>query len=274
MLRILFFGDLFGKPSRQAMQIALPKLNKKYKPDFVVANIENMAHGKGVTPTGIQELEKAGEFHAYTTGNHFLSNEKVLEVVKDDSVPLIRPFNYSPDTPGRGYRLVESGTKRLLVTNFMGRVFMKQAPLLTNPFVDAERVLADYTIDKNEKGKEIVDAILVDFHAEATAEKRNFGFLLDGRVSAVVGTHTHVQTSDSQVLEKGTAYISDVGMCGPTDSSLGLNKDDILEEMITGERGKRDVSDVPRVEIGAVVIDVEETGLASNIERVFDIIEI
>ena len=274
MIKILFFGDLFGRPGRDAMKIITPKLVKKHKPDFVIANVENMAHGKGITLSTIQDIEQAGLFHAYTSGNHFLANEGVLDVVKNDTIPLIRPMNYPSQIPGVGYRVVTSGAKQLLVVNFLGRIFMKDSEILTNPFVDVERVLSDYSLDKKEVGKQYVDGIFIDFHGEVTAEKRNFGFLVDGRVSAVVGTHTHVPTGDEQVLLGGTAYISDVGMVGPLHSSLGLEKEHLVQEMILGERQTREVSSVPEVEVGAVVISIKSNGLSSKIERIREIVSL
>lgn len=274
MMKILFFGDIFGRPGREAVKIIMPKLVKKHKPDFVIAQVENMAHGKGTTLSTIQDIEQAGVFHAYTSGNHFLANEGVLDVVKNDTIPLVRPMNYPSSIPGIGHRVVTSGTKQLLVVNFLGRIFMKNSEILTNPFVDVERVLADYSLDKKEVGKQYVDGIFIDFHGEVTAEKRNFGFLVDGRASVVVGTHTHVPTADEQVLLGGTAYISDVGMVGPLHSSLGLDKENLIQEMILEERQKREVSSVPEVEVGAVVISVKANGLSSKIERIREIVSL
>lgn len=273
-MKILFFGDIFGRPGREAVKIIMPKLVKKHKPDFVIAQVENMAHGKGTTLSTIQDIEQAGVFHAYTSGNHFLANEGVLDVVKNDTIPLVRPMNYPSSIPGIGHRVVTSGTKQLLVVNFLGRIFMKNSEILTNPFVDVERVLADYSLDKKEVGKQYVDGIFIDFHGEVTAEKRNFGFLVDGRASVVVGTHTHVPTADEQVLLGGTAYISDVGMVGPLHSSLGLDKENLIQEMILEERQKREVSSVPEVEVGAVVISVKANGLSSKIERIREIVSL
>ena len=271
-MKVLFFGDLFGRPSREAMGIVLPELCKKHNPDFVIANVENLAHGKGTTLPTIRELEQAGTFNAYTNGNHFLSNDGIYDVVNDKSVPLVRPFNYPEGTIGEGYRVITVGAKRLLVMNFLGRIFMKNSEEWTNPFVDVERVLEKYTIDRNNSSKEYVDGIFVDFHAEVTAEKRNFGFLLDGRVSVVVGTHTHTQTADEQILLGGTAYITDVGMVGSLHSSLGLEKEYLIEEMITEERQKREVSTVREIEVGAVVVDIQSNGLAKSINRIRKIV--
>ena len=274
MIKVLFFGDIIGRPGREAIKIIMPKLVKKHKPDFVIANVENMAHGKGTTLSTIQDIEQAGVFHAYTSGNHYMANAGVLDIVKNDSIALVRPMNYPSSIPGVGYRVVTSGAKQMLVMNFLGRIFMKDSEILTNPFVDVERVLADYTIDKKEVGKQYVDAIFIDFHGEVTAEKRNFGFLVDGRASVVVGTHTHVPTADEQVLLGGTAYISDVGMVGPLHSSLGLEKEHLIQEMILDERQKREVSSVPDIEVGAVVISIKANGLSSKIERIREIVSL
>ena len=266
-MKILFFGDVFGRPGREVLCEQYDILCKEHNPDFVIANIENIAHGMGITLTAIEELGKRGAlFHAFTSGNHHFANQGVYDVISHPAIPLVRPLNYQ-DAAGVGARVVESGARRLLVVNVMGRIFMKDTSL-SNPFLAMNDILQKYTIDPHEDGKERVDGIFVDIHAETTAEKRAMGFHLDGRVSAVVGTHTHVPTRDEQILRGGTAYISDVGMVGPFHSSLGLDKDSIVEEMVQEQRTKRDVSDESLVEIGAVLIKVKENGLSDHIQHI------
>ncbi len=270
-MKILFFGDVFGRPGREALRDEYEALAQEYSPDFVVANIENIAHGMGINLSSIQELEQSGAvFHCYTSGNHHFSNKGTFDVSREGSIPLIRPLNYPEEKEGVGYMVVESGAKKLLVINVMGRIFMKIEGLL-NPFREIEKVLDKYSITPDE-GKEKVDGILVDFHAETTAEKRTMGFFLDGRVSAVVGTHTHVPTADAQILEGGTAYISDVGMVGPYNSCLGLQKEHIIEEMLNEKRGKRDVGQEGSVEIGAVIIETHNLGLSRSIKSIRKIV--
>ncbi len=268
-MKILFFGDVFGRPGREVLRDKYKELTEKHKPDFVLANIENIAHGRGINMQSIKEVESNGAIlHAYTSGNHHFANNGVFDVIKDNSIPLIRPMNYPIIKDGVGFRVVESGIKRLLIVCLLGRVFMKESEKIENPFLLIQNILNKYSIDKDDQGKEVVDGILVDFHAEATAEKRAMGFLVDGRVSAVLGTHTHVPTRDEQILSGGTAYISDVGMIGPFNSSLGLDKDCIVEEMVTDQRVNRSISEENIVELGAVVIEVSDNGLSKKIEHI------
>ena len=268
-MNILFFGDVFGRPGREVVAGQYKGLVEKYKPDFVIANIENIAHGRGINMQSIKDIESSDSvFHAYTSGNHHFANSGVYDVIADASIPLIRPLNYPIIKDGVGFRVVSSGVRRLLVICMLGRLFMKDNDNIENPFLMVQDLLDKYTIDKSEEGKEVVDGILIDIHAETTAEKRSMGFFVDGRVSAVLGTHTHVPTQDEQILPGGTAYISDVGMVGPFNSSLGLDKTGIVEEMVTGERGARDVSEEDTVELGAVRIKVDKNGLASDIKHI------
>jgi hypothetical protein len=272
-MKILFFGDVFGKPGRDALRVITPRLIAEHNPDFVIANVENIAHGTGITTATLAEIDELGVFHAYTAGNHLLSNQGVRAVVENAAIPLVRPVNYPEGTPGVGHRVVSSGAKRLLVINALGRVFMKEEEL-GNPFSAVNALLEKYTMDADEDEKELVDGIFVDFHAEATAEKRTLGFYLDGRVSAVVGTHTHVPTRDEQVLEAGTAYISDVGMVGPAHSSLGLQKEPMVAEMLDGARGRREVASTPIVEVGAVLIETGASGKASSIAHIREFVDL
>ncbi|MEX0916712.1 MAG: TIGR00282 family metallophosphoesterase [Candidatus Spechtbacterales bacterium] len=272
-MKILFFGDVFGKPGRDALRVITPRLVATHEPDFVIANVENIAHGTGITTATLAEIDELGLFHAYTAGNHLLSNQGVRAVVENGAIPLVRPINYPHGTPGVGHRVITSGAKRLLVINALGRVFMKEEGL-DNPFTAVNALLEKYTMNAEEDEKELVDGIFVDFHAEATAEKRTFGFYLDGRVSAVIGTHTHVPTRDEQVLDGGTAYISDVGMVGPANSSLGLAKEPMVQEMITEAHQRRDVASTPLVEVGAVLIETTAGGSASSIVHIREFVDL
>jgi 2',3'-cyclic-nucleotide 2'-phosphodiesterase len=269
-MRILFFGDVFGRPGREALKKYAPKLVQEHEPDFVVANVENIAHGSGVTENTLNELDQLGIFNAYTSGDHIWDTKKAKNMLIDNKYPLVRPANYA-NTPGMGFVVIQSGARRLLVINLLGRVFMKHD--VENPFSTADHILENYSLGTAGEG-ESVDAILVDFHAEATAEKRALGFHLDGRVSATVGTHTHVPTADGQILPNGSAYISDAGMVGPYNSVIGLSKDAIVKQYVSDEPQKTDVSDVDMAELGVVLIEIKKDGLADKITHLRDIVEI
>ena len=271
-MKVLFFGDVFGRPGREALIRITPRLIAQHEPDFVIANVENIAHGTGITSSTLAEIDQTGLFDAYTAGNHLMAKAGVRSVLADAGIPLVRPINFPSSTPGTGERVVVKGAKRLLVINALGRVFMKDE--VSNPFRALQGVLERYTIDPEEEGKERVDGIFVDFHAEATAEKRTFGFFLDGTVSAVVGTHTHVPTRDEHVLEGGTAYISDVGMVGPSNSSLGLQKEPMVEEMIQEAPQGREVGSDPIAEVGAVLVEIGSNGLAKNIIHIREFVNL
>jgi len=251
-LRILMIGDVIGKPGREAVRILLPDLKRERSIDFVICNGENTAGGFGITADTAVELLESG-VDVLTSGNHIWDKKEIVPYL-DEGLPLIRPANY-PDAPGRGY-LHQGG---VTVVNLMGRVFM--APL-DCPFRTADALLEQL----KEEGESKV--IIVDFHAEATSEKQAMGWYLDGRVSGVFGTHTHVGTVDARILTKGTAYLTDVGMTGPMDSVIGSDKDAVLARLMTSLPQRLPVATGPCV-LNAVLVDVDEmTGKASSIERV------
>ena len=255
-MKVLFLGDVFGKPGRQAVKHFVPKLVARHAVDLIVANSENSAGGAGVTPESADEL-LACEVNLLTSGNHIWSKREIVPYLERADSRQLRPANY-PGAPGRGSGVVHTPDGRALgVINIEGRVFMKN---LDDPFRAAEAELAKLT------GKG-VRAILVDMHCEATSEKNAMGHFLDGRVSAVVGTHTHVQTADERLLPLGTAYITDVGMCGPRDSIIGVKKELVLQRFLT----QRPVAFEParrEVFLHGVLLDIDEsTGLARSIER-------
>jgi hypothetical protein len=258
-MKIIFFGDVVGQPGRQAIKEILPQWQKKYQPDFVIANGDNLAHGKGITEKSLKEILEAG-VDLVTSGDHIWSKKEVTSLLENKEMPLIRPANFSDEAPGQGYRLIELRTKKILVINLIGRVFMKQP--YDNPFRKADQILED----------EEANAIIVDWHAEATAEKICLGWYLDGRVSAVLGTHTHIPTADAQVLPQGTAYISDVGMVGPKDSSLGANKESAIESFLKQMPFRYEIAKGP-VEINAVLIEIDKKGKAKKIERLQKIVD-
>ena len=255
-MRILFVGDIVGRPGRRALSVALPTLVQQHAIDFTVANGENAAGGMGITAKVAQELLSAG-VDVITMGNHVWKNKDAIEAVQQQS-RLIRPANYPPGVPGRGDGVFDTRAGASVgVVNICGRTFMEA---LDCPF----RVVEEAVVRMREQAP----ICLVDMHAEATSEKQAMGWFLDGRVSAVIGTHTHVQTADEQVLPKGTAYITDVGMTGPKNSILGMDPESILRRFITRMPVKFEVTGGP-VLLSAVVVDVEEeTGRARSIFRV------
>lgn len=248
-MNILCIGDIVGKPGREFINNRLPKLITEYKIDFVIANGENSAHGVGITRSTYEELLYAG-VDVITLGNHAWSKKEVTEFI-EDKLNIIRPANFPSNNPGRGYTILEKHGKRIAVINLCGRVYMDS---YDNPFNKADEIL--------EKIKDKADIIIVDFHAEATSEKLALGWYLDGRVTAVFGTHTHVQTSDERLLPKGTGYITDVGMTGPYDSILGVDKDIIIKKFVTMMPGKFEVADGKAV-FCAILLEVDDNKLKS-----------
>ena len=254
-MRILFIGDVFGRTGRDLVRQGLPVLGARYAIDAVIANVENAASGAGITRETGDALLRHG-VDVMTTGNHVWDKREALTYIGAEP-RLLRPLNMASAAPGRGTFVARvAGGKPLGVVNAMGRVFM---PPVDNPF---EAVAA--AVDRIARECRV---IVVDMHAEATAEKIAMGWHLDGRVAAVVGTHTHVQTADARILPGGTAYITDVGMTGPHDSIIGMERADILARFVTGLPARMEpASENPRLQ--AVVIDADErTGLAREIVR-------
>ena len=254
-MRILFIGDVFGRPGRDLVRLGLPVLAARHEADAVVANVENAASGAGITRETGEALLKCG-IDVMTTGNHVWDRREALAYIGAEP-RLLRPLNMSSAAPGRGAYVARLADGRPIgVLNVMGRVFM---PPVDNPF-DAAAAAVDRLARE-------CRVIVVDMHAEATAEKIAMGWHLDGRVAAVVGTHTHVQTADARVLPGGTAYVTDVGMTGPHDSIIGMERAAVLARFVTGLPSRMEPASAnPRLQ--AVVIDADErTGLARDIVR-------
>ncbi len=254
-MKLLFVGDVVGKPGRRVLRSRLAELVDRFQIDYVVVNVENSAGGFGVTPEVLAEFEDLS-IDCYTSGNHIWDKKEGLLLL--DEVPnLLRPANYPEGNPGSGLYIGETPSGiRVATLNLEGQVFMKP---LESPFRVADQLLESLPED--------VRVILLDFHAEATSEKQALGQYLDGRVSAVVGTHTHVPTADETVLPDGTAYITDVGMTGPYDSIIGMRADRVLRRFLLQSKSAFEVAK-GRVQLAAVVIDIDEaTGKASSIER-------
>jgi metallophosphoesterase (TIGR00282 family) len=251
--RILFLGDVVGRPGRTAVQQGLPSLIDSYRPLFTVVNGENSAGGVGITPDIAEEIYRAGA-DAITLGNHAF-NKREIGSYLDSAKPIVRPGNMPSKVPGRGLCTVEKEGIRFAVLNLCGRVYMDS---YGDPFAEFDRLV------------ELADTphLLLDFHAEATSEKIAMGYHAEGRATAVLGTHTHVTTADETVLDGGTAYITDVGMCGPVNSVLGMDREVILKRFRTTLPQRFEVANEPGV-ISGVVIGVErETGRARSISRV------
>ncbi len=250
-MKILLIGDIIGRPGRQAVAALLPDLRHQYEIDLVVANGENTAGGIGLTPPIALELYNLG-VDFITSGNHIWKHREIIPYLDNGEFPILRPLNYPPKVPGRGYLIKDD----VMVVNLEGRVFMGD---LDCPFRAMDQLLDE--IEPKPK------VILVDFHAEATSEKGAMGMYLDGRVSAVVGTHTHVGTVDARVLPGGTAFVTDIGMVGPRDSVIGDEAENIIERFLTQTPQKFTVGRDP-VRFNSVLVETDDTGRAVDIKRI------
>jgi metallophosphoesterase (TIGR00282 family) len=255
-MKVLFIGDIVGKPGRRALQKGLPKLKKEYEIDLAIANAENAAGGFGITESVGKELFSFG-IDVLTSGNHIWDKKEAIEYIAKEN-RLLRPANYPDEVPGHGSIVVKAGNGyKTAVLNISGRVFMND---LDSPFTTAKKELS--SLRKETK------IIIVDFHAEATSEKEAFGYYLDGEASAVIGTHTHVQTADEQILPEGTAYITDAGMTGPVDSIIGVKKELVLNRFLTQIPTRFETAGGETV-LSSVLVDIDPgTGRATAIERI------
>jgi metallophosphoesterase (TIGR00282 family) len=248
---ILAVGDVIGKPGRQALARFLPEIKRQYGVDFTIVNAENVAGGMGVTPDTATDLIDAGA-DVLTSGNHVWAQKDILPFL-DSEMPLIRPLNYPPGVPGRGYFI----TRGVMVVNLIGRTFIGNFEC---PFRTMDALL--------EQVQDKPPVVVVDFHAEATSEKVALGRYLDGRVSAVLGTHTHVGTIDAQILPRGTAYVTDIGMTGPIDSVIGDDTDNVIHRFLT-QLPHRMSAGKGKTTFNAVLVRVDNaTGRATAIERI------
>jgi len=254
-MKVLFIGDIMGEPGRRAIARTLHKVVAQHAVDLVIGNGENVAGGFGITPELAHELYEMG-LAVITTGNHAWDKKEILDFFPQEP-RLLRPANYPDGVPGQGSIVVETpGGERLGVLQVMGRAFM---PTLDCPFQVARREVARLKTETR--------AIIVDMHAEATSEKMAMGHFLDGDVAAVVGTHTHVQTADEQILPKGTAYITDIGMTGPIHSVIGIKKEIAIEKFLTGMPRRFEVASGPAV-LSAVLLELDgAVGKAISIQR-------
>lgn len=251
-MRILFIGDIVGKPGRDAISSLLPDLDKEFNLDLIVANAENASGGRGLTKDVAHELFDYG-IHFLTMGNHVWDQKEILKFI-DDERRLVRPANYPKGAPGKGYGIVIQNGIKTGIINLSGRIFLQP---LENPFTMIMPIINNLSLE--------TPIIIVDFHAEATSEKVALGWLLNGKASAVIGTHTHIQTADARVLDQGTAYITDVGMTGPRDSVLGVKKEIVINNFLTQMPARFEVASGD-IQLNAVVLDIDEkTGRARQI---------
>ncbi|MFC1748036.1 TIGR00282 family metallophosphoesterase [Pseudomonadota bacterium] len=263
-MNILFIGDIYGRPGRDTVTKLLKDLREKENIDFVIANGENMRHGKGLSHQNIEDMTAAG-VNFFTSGNHVWKEKQIVPFLDDKKLPIVRPANYPDNVPGRGYEIIQTEMgKRILVINLIGRVYVGFG--FDCPFRKADQILSEVSGEK-------LDAIFVDFHAEATSEKAALANYLDGRVSAVIGTHTHVQTNDARILSGGTAFLTDVGFTGPEDSIIGAEKKLVIDHFLTQMPLKIEVAGGPTV-FNAVKIEIDDdTSKATSINLITEHVE-
>jgi metallophosphoesterase (TIGR00282 family) len=258
-MKILSIGDIIGKPGRDAVKVVLPSIKSDLSINLVVANGENLAGGIGITPSTAEELLHCG-VDVITSGNHIWAQKDIYPYL-DGRMPIIRPLNYPPGVPGMGYITIDN----VAVVNLIGRTFF--AGNYDDPFRGMDLLLTEFSPD--------IKIVIIDFHAEATSEKMALGRYLDGRVSAILGTHTHVGTIDAQVLPGGTAYVTDIGMTGPLNSIIGDDNQVVLQRFLTQIPYRMMVANEHRVVFNAVVVDIDEySGRAFSIERLQRVVDV
>lgn len=255
-MKILFIGDVVGRCGVDAVFENLPDLKEKYQIDFCIANCENSAGGFGVTREVLEDLQRAG-VDAFTGGNHIFSKKEHLGVFDDMQFDIARPCNLSSESPGKGHVICRCKGIKIGIISLLGNLFMPG---------DAEHSFKAVE-EEVQKVKEKADIIIIDFHAEATSEKKAMGYFLDGKVSALFGTHTHIQTADEEILPQGTAYITDAGMCGAKNSVLGAKILPAVTRFIEGGKGHYEGADGERIFCG-IVAEFDENGKAVKVERI------
>lgn len=255
-LRILFLGDVMGDPGRKAVSALLPVLKEELQADFVIVNGENSAGGRGITPKIAISLMRAGAA-VITTGDHIWDQKELVPWLAEEP-RLLRPINYPAGTPGQGSIVLETKKGRVGVINVQGRTFMKMT--LDNPFTAMQQAV--------EEMRQETPIIFVDMHSETTSEKVSLAWFLDGTVSAIVGTHTHVQTADERILPNGTAFLTDAGMCGPRDSCIGMEVQAAIDRFLTHMPSRHQIAKGPVLVCGALIEVDTATGKALSIQRI------
>ncbi|MEW6610625.1 MAG: TIGR00282 family metallophosphoesterase [Patescibacteria group bacterium] len=259
-MRILFFGDIVGKLGRRALAKVLPEAREELQPDVVLANGENLAHGMGITRKTLNEISALG-VDVVTSGNHINDKDEFTAILTERESRVLRPANYPPGVPGHGSITIPIGVRTLTVINLLGRVFMDECP--DCPFRILDALLQSPEIQQS-------NAVIVDVHAEATSEKTALGWYADGRVSALLGTHTHIPTADARLLTQGTAYVTDVGMVGARDGVIGVEKQGPLKRFLTQLSTKLEVLESGVAQVNAVVIDIDPTSRRATAIQRFD----
>lgn len=255
-MKILFIGDVVGSPGRDMVQEYLPRLKEKYRPNMTIINGENAASGKGITEKIYKQFLEWGA-QVITMGNHTWDKKEIFEFI-DEAKYMIRPANFPENNPGKGIVYININGTEVAVINLQGRTFLSA---IDDPFQKADLLI--------EEAKKRTNLIFVDFHGEATSEKQAMGWYLDGRVSAVVGTHTHTQTADERILPSGTAYISDVGMTGPYDGILGVDREAVLKRFLTSLPVRFEITKTGRTQLNGIVVTIDNnSGKATKIERI------
>lgn len=256
IVKILFIGDIVGSPGRNMLSEYLPKLKEKYRPQMTIVNGENAAAGKGITEKIYKQFLNLG-VQTITLGNHTWNKREIIDFI-DDAPYLIRPANFPENNPGKGIVYVKSNQHEVAVINLQGRTFLDPHD---DPFEKADELI--------EEAQKRTNLIFIDFHAEATSEKQAFGKYVDGRVSAVIGTHTHTQTADERILPNGTAYLTDAGMTGPYDSILGVNTEAVINRFLTNMPVRFDVDKDGRTQLNGCMIELDTSnGKAKKIDRI------
>lgn len=264
-MNILYIGDVMGEAGMQTVERVLPALRKEKKIDLVIAQAENVSEGKGVTPEDLRRLLRIGVDFC-TGGNWSLHHESIIPTMSDPAQPIIRPANYPEGTPGIGYKYAKVNSGKVLIISLLGRIVGKDSDNPTdNPLKAVDRILED----EKDVAKQ---AVIVNFHGDYSSEKVVIGHYLDGRASAVIGDHWHVPTADARVLPGGTAHITDVGMCGALDASLGVKFDSVLPRWRDGKVTRNVLETEGRRQFNAVLVVIGEDGMAGSIERIQRII--
>lgn len=261
-MNILYVGDVMAGPGLEVVEKHLPKLRKQYEVDLVVAQAENLSDGKGVRVRDFRRLQAAGVDFC-TGGNHTLFRDEINKLLNDPTEPIIRPANYPKSVPGLGYKYFETAKGRILVISLLGQIVGKDSDKqVANPLKTVDEILSQ------EKHTEKT-ATIVNFHGDFSSEKLIIGYYLDGRVSAVIGDHWHVPTADADVLPKGTAHITDVGMCGSLDSSLGVQFDGLIKRWRDGVTNRNEIETKGRMQLNALLVRTRpKTGLADSVNHI------
>lgn len=254
LFRVIAFGDVVGRTGRQAIKKILPRWKKLYRPDLIVANVENLAHGSGITPKTLKELSEVG-VQIFTGGDHSFAKVEAEEIFNQPDSSLLRPANLLKKLPGHGEKLFNIASQPVLVINLLGKVFIeekmeKMEVPVENPFRAVEKILERHSAVKNK-------IILVDFHTEATSEQVAMGYFLDGRISSLWGTHTHIPTADATILENGTGFITDIGMTGASGTVLGVAKEAVLNRFLNEDKSRFDWPETDRATINALYLEID-----------------